>query len=114
MHEMSISQALLDMAVDKAGEAGAASIKQINLVIGEMSSVIDESVQFYFDFLSKGTPAEGALLTFKRLPVRARCRACSTEFQPEGEIWRCPQCGEQNFELCGGSEFYMDSIEVEK
>ena len=65
MHEMGITQALLDMSVSKAQEAGASSVKQINLVIGDMSSVLDDSVQFYFDFLSKGSIAEGARLSFQ-------------------------------------------------
>lgn len=113
MHEMAITQALLDMAVSKAQESGAQTIKQINLVVGDMSSVLDESVQFYFDFLSKGSIAEGARLIFKRLRIKARCRKCGTEFNPGGELWKCPQCEDQGIEIIAGSEFYMESIEVE-
>jgi hydrogenase nickel incorporation protein HypA/HybF len=113
MHEMGITQALLDMSVSKAHEAGASSVKQINLVIGEMSSVLDDSVQFYFDFISKGSIAEGARLSFKRIPTRARCRKCSFEFEPDADNWKCPKCNDLGVEFIAGNEFYMESIEVE-
>jgi hydrogenase nickel incorporation protein HypA/HybF len=113
MHEMGITQSLLDMSVGKAREAGASAVKRINLVIGDMSSVLDDSVQFYFDFISQGTIAEGAKLIFKRIPIKARCRQCGAEFSPGADSWKCPQCQDLGIEIIAGSEFYMESIEVE-
>ena len=113
MHELSITQSILDIAVSKAKETNAAAVTQINLVIGDMASVVDDSVQFYFDFLSKGTIAEGAQLTFKRIHIKIRCRRCSHEYIASGEDWKCPQCQEMDPEIIAGSEFYLDSIEVE-
>jgi len=112
MHEMAITQTMLDMAVNKAREAGATAITQINLVIGDMSSVIDESVQFSFNFVCKGTLAEGARLNFKRIPIVVRCRSCGWEFTPAAANWKCPKCGEAGIEVIAGQEFYMESIEV--
>jgi hydrogenase nickel incorporation protein HypA/HybF len=113
MHELSITQQILDIAVNKAGEAGAASVKRINLVIGDMSSVLDDCVQFYFDFLSKESIAQGAQLSFERIPIKVLCRGCGHSFNPQGETWRCPQCQEWNVEVMAGNEFYLESIEVE-
>ena len=113
MHELSITQQMLDIAVKKAEETGATAIKKINLVIGDMSSVIDDSVQFYFDFLAKDSLAEGARLYFQRLPLKVRCRRCGHPFTPAGRPWECPQCHEWDIEVITGNEFYLDSIEVE-
>lgn len=113
MHELSVTQQILDIAVDKAKETGAAAVKQINLVVGDLSSVIDESVQFYFDFLSAGTLAEGAKLIFRRVPIKVRCRRCSREFTASGEDWTCPQCRQMDCQIIAGDEFYLESIEVE-
>ncbi|HSW57047.1 MAG TPA: hydrogenase maturation nickel metallochaperone HypA [Dehalococcoidales bacterium] len=110
---MGVTQALLDMAVTKARESGAVAIRKINLVIGDLSSVLDNSVQFYFDFISQGTPAEGARLVFRRIPIGARCRRCSTEFSPSGDNWKCPQCLDAGIDIISGNEFFMESIEVE-
>lgn len=114
MHELAITQRILQIALEHAGRAGARRITAIHLVVGDLSSVVDDSVQFYFDHLAPGTPAEGAGLHFTRLPARYRCRACGKEFAPErGLAWQCPACQGWDVEIVQGKEFYLESIEVE-
>ncbi len=114
MHELSITQRVLEIALQHAGKAGARRIEAINLVIGDLSSVVDDSVQFYFDYLSPGTIAEGARLVFKRIPACYRCRACGREFSPShGLDWQCPACERWDVEVLQGREFSIESIEVE-
>ena len=113
MHELSITQSILQIALEHAEKAGAKHIRRINLVIGELSGIVDESVQFYIDFVSKDTPAEGAQLVFKKLPARFRCRSCGNEFTPRKDNWTCPACQSPGVEIISGREFYMDSIEAE-
>jgi hydrogenase nickel incorporation protein HypA/HybF len=113
MHELSVTQQVLDIAVGKASEAGASTVKSINLVIGDMSSIVDDSVQFYFDLLSRESIARGAQLNFRRVPMKVRCRKCGHEFTPAGENWLCSQCGEWDIEIIAGKDFYLESIEVE-
>ncbi|MBN1934697.1 MAG: hydrogenase maturation nickel metallochaperone HypA [Anaerolineae bacterium] len=113
MHEMSITQEILRIAVEHAGRAGAKQITDIHLVIGALSSVVDDSVQFYFDFLSPNTVAEGARLHFARIDAKLQCRQCGQEFEPQGMNWNCPCCNAVGGEILAGKEFYVDSIEVE-
>ena len=113
MHELGITQNILQIALEHAEKAGAKNICRINLVIGEFSGIVDESVQFYFDFVSKDTPAQGAQLIFTKLPARFRCRSCVHEFIPQKDHWTCPVCQSPGPEIISGREFYMDSIEVE-
>ena len=113
MHEMAVTQSILDIAIKHAQQAGASRIVQINLVIGELSGIVDESVQFYLDFLSQDTMAAGAKLIFDRRPAVYRCRECETTFRPEGFNWDCPACGALSFDVVSGREFQVDSIEVE-
>jgi hydrogenase nickel incorporation protein HypA/HybF len=114
MHELGITQQVLEIAVDKATEAGAQKVKYIDLVIGDMSGFLCESVQFYFDFLANGTVASGAQLRFRHIPIEVRCRHCSRKFFPEGDKWNCPDCGERDVEILTGKEFYLESLEVEQ
>jgi hydrogenase nickel incorporation protein HypA/HybF len=113
MHELGVTQNILQIAIEHGQKAGAKKIRAINLVIGGLSGIIDESVQFYFDFVSKETMAEGAKLIFKKVPVRFRCRSCGKEFDFQGEQWTCPDCGSSGPEIVTGREFYLESIEVE-
>jgi hydrogenase nickel incorporation protein HypA/HybF len=113
MHELSVTQGMLDIAVEKAKENHAKRVSAINLVIGEMSSIVDDCVQFYFDLLSKDTIAASAKLNFKRIPMQVRCRQCGKEFIPEKAEWTCPGCSQWDAEVIAGQEFYIESIEVD-
>jgi len=113
MHELSVTEQMLHIVLDHTQQAHAKQVLQVNLVIGELSPFVGESIQFYFDLLAKGTEAENAKLSISRAPVRARCRQCGNEFHPEGTAWACPKCGDLLGEVLAGREFYVDSIEVE-
>ena len=113
MHELSVTESVLDIVLRHAEKAQAKRVVRINLVIGELSSIVDDSVQFYFDFMSKETVARGAQLAFERLPVTLLCGACEHKWRPEGADWTCPSCGEAQARVAQGREFYVDSIEVE-
>ena len=114
MHELAVTQSLLDIVLKEAAQAGAKKVNAVNLVIGELSGMVDDSIQFYFDFMTKGTIAEGAKLNFKRIPAKMKCRACGGEFIPTTpDEWVCPQCEKWQAEVVAGKEFYIDSIEVD-
>lgn len=113
MHELAITEEILRIAVEHAESAHAQRITDINVVIGGLSSVVDDSVQFYFDFSSPGTIAEGAKLHFRRVPARLRCRQCGQTFEPDGMDWSCPQCQSLGGDVIAGKEFFLESIEVE-
>ncbi len=113
MHELPITENIVKMTTRAAAEANATRITQITLVIGELSSVIDDSVQQYFDAISEGTLAAGAKLIFKRLPVNLVCPTCATEFPKEKSNFNCPQCGELGRIADGAWEFYVESMEVD-
>lgn len=113
MHELAITQSVLDIALEHAQNFDATKITRINLVIGEMSGVVDECVRFYFDFISKDTIASEAALSFERVPIKARCRNCDTTFPLSEFDWTCPNCQSSSIEIVAGRELYIDSIEVE-
>ena len=113
MHELSITQSMLDLVLGEAGKAKAKRVGKINLVIGKMTGIVDDCVRFYFDLLSKGTLAEGATLVFKMIPTTARCRNCNKNFELEEFDWTCPHCHGNNMEIIAGKELLVESIEVE-
>jgi hydrogenase nickel incorporation protein HypA/HybF len=113
MHELSVTEQLLNVVLEHARKASAKQVLKVNVVVGDLTGFVSESIQFYFDILSKGTEAEKAALDITRIPNRVRCRDCKKEFQPDGGDWRCPDCGGPIEEVLGGRELYVESIEVE-
>jgi hydrogenase nickel incorporation protein HypA/HybF len=113
MHELSVTESLLEIALRHAQQAGATRVTGLHLVIGQLSSIVDDSVQFYWDFVSKDTIAEGARLHFRRIPAELACQACGERYAPDGENLACPKCGGTRVRVAAGDEFRLDSIDVE-
>jgi hydrogenase nickel incorporation protein HypA/HybF len=112
MHELSITQSILEIALRHAEQAGASQISLVNLTIGQLSSIVDDSVQFYWDIISKGTIAEGARLVFKRVPTELLCLDCAQRYEPGADEFTCPNCGSARIKVVAGTEFYLESIDV--
>jgi hydrogenase nickel incorporation protein HypA/HybF len=114
MHELSVTQSVLDIVLRHAKQSHACRVLGINLVIGDLTGFVDESIQFYFDFMSKETLAEGARLNFERVPAKVRCTSCSAVYiPPDSRLWACPECEALGGEIISGREFSVASIEIE-
>lgn len=115
MHELPVTESIINVAVESAQKANANRITAINLVIGDLSSIVDDSVQFYFDLLSKDTLAEGARLNFRREPATAACLDCGHQFtvSPPLMFIMCEKCNSVRLQVSGGKDFYIDTIEVD-
>lgn len=113
VHELPIAQSILDIVLRHAESAEAKQISGIYLVIGQLSSFVDESIQFYWDILSKDTIAVGATLHFRRIPAQLRCRDCQHEYSLDGRDSACPACESINVEVVAGDELFVEAIDIE-
>lgn len=113
MHELSVSESLLEIALRHGNSANAKRIKDLYLVIGQLSSIIDDSIQFYWDIISKDTIAEGARLHFKRIQTELLCLDCNHRYNPGNHTLACPSCGSARIKILSGEEFYLEAINVE-
>ncbi len=111
MHELMVTESILEIALRHAHEANAGRVTDLFLVIGDLSSVVDDSVQFYWDFVSEGTVAEGAKLHFRRVPAELVCQDCGRAYGPEEDL-ACPACQSNNIRINTGQEFLLEAIEV--
>ena len=112
MHEQSIVESLLAVALKNAEQNNAERILGINLVVGDLSGVAEDAVNFYFNFLARDTIAAGATINYRHIPVKMRCRDCRTVFEPERLDLACPGCGGRNVDIIAGRELYVESLEV--
>ncbi|NOY99275.1 MAG: hydrogenase maturation nickel metallochaperone HypA [Chloroflexi bacterium] len=113
MHELPVTQSILEITLRHAQEAGATRVTDLYLVIGQLASVVDDSVQFYWDVLSKDTIAESSRLHFRRVPAEMQCLSCGTRFPLDGDDFACPSCQGVGVKVVAGEEFFLESIEVD-
>jgi hydrogenase nickel incorporation protein HypA/HybF len=113
MHELAVTENLLEIAIRHGNSARAKRISHLYLVIGQLSSIVDDSVQFYWDIVSKDTIAEGALLHFQRKSIELSCENCGHQFTPIHSDMACPSCGSIQVKIISGEEFYLEAMDVE-
>ena len=113
MRELNAIQSILTRALLMARESNAKRIKTLQLAIGEISELDQNSIQKHWDELSQDTPAERAKLHFRFINAEVQCMACFMKYHPvDGEI-HCPHCGSYGAKILSGEEFYLESIELD-
>ena len=113
MHEMAIAEGILDIALEYAKREDAKKVSEIGLLLGEMSGVVVESLEFGFEMLAQGTLAEGAKLSIKNVPLMGRCVKCGGEFHVEHYDFWCPECKDGVLEIVSGREMQVEYLEVD-
>jgi hydrogenase nickel incorporation protein HypA/HybF len=113
MHELSVTENILEVVLRHAQEADARQVVNIHLVIGQLASIVDDSVQFYWDMIAKDTIAEQACLHFRRIPAEFECLDCGHRFRLGDGDWLCPHCGSAQLTIIAGEEFFIESIDIE-
>jgi hydrogenase nickel incorporation protein HypA/HybF len=114
MHELPITKSVLDMALQHAEAAGGGRITNLYLEVGQLSGVVNESVQFYWDIISEDTAAEGAKLHFTHIPLKMECLDCGASFEPEELTFQCTSCESLQVRVTGGEEFRLMAIDVDQ
>ncbi len=112
MHELAVTENLLALVCQNAEKAHATKVTDIYLKIGQLSSIVDDSIQFYWEMISKNTICQQAQLHFNRIPASFKCQNCGHEFIMAEMLQPCPNCTSSNIRLCAGDEFQVESIEV--
>lgn len=115
MHELAITERILDVVLKHARGQDVSRVVRIHLRIGPLSDLEDEWIQHYFDYLSRGSIAENAKLAIVHAPAVLRCTACDCSFDARREELgsaRCPECGENGVELVTGREYVIENMEV--
>lgn len=113
MHELPVTESILEISLRHARQAHARRITDLYLVIGQLASIVGDSVQFYWDIIAKDTPAEGARLHFRRIDTEMQCLDCGTRYKPAAFDMSCPICEGSNVKVVAGEEFYLEFIDVE-
>lgn len=113
MHELDITQRIVNTAIETGEKAGARKITSVRVVVGEFTGVEPSCLEFYFNALTQGTMAAGAELVVEVTPLAATCGSCGKPFAPQELRFRCPSCDSTKVEITSGRELQVESVDVE-
>ena len=108
MHEYSLAQSIFCSVTE---HAGGAKVTQIELVIGESSGILGESLRMYFDIFAENTLCAEAMIKIETVKPKLKCKICGILFVRKPFSFECT-CGGEGEPTEIGREFYIKSITV--
>ena len=112
MHELSIVMSIVDIAQREAAKAGACVVEEIELDIGELSTIEMEAFSFAWNQAVRNTILEHAHRKVNRIGGQARCLSCCIEYSIHDVFEPCPVCGDHLVEIVAGKELRVRSLLV--
>jgi hydrogenase nickel incorporation protein HypA/HybF len=111
MHELSIAEGVVDVAVRHARGRRVAAVE---LRVGHLRQVVPSALAFAFELVAQGTLVEGAELRMEEVPAAGRCRSCGMDTPLPDLPLRCRGCGGWDVEITRGEELLVESLELEE
>lgn len=108
MHELAITQSVVDMVVERTAGRLVATV---HLQVGKLSGVLPDAMLFCYELVVAGTGLEASVLTIDHTDGCGHCRTCSAEFPLDQMILLCP-CGSADVNIVAGRELLVTSVEL--
>ncbi len=112
MHEMSLTEGILQLIEDAAREQAFSKVSAVWLEIGQLAGVEVEALRFCFDAVTRGSMAEGARLEIISVSGIGWCMDCSESVHLKEVYGECPRCGHHRVQVTGGNEMRVKELEV--
>lgn len=113
MHEMSLTENVIDILAEEGRKQGFARVRRVWLEVGVFSHVEPEALRFCFDVAARGTLAEGAGLEIVVAPGEGLCRDCAGRTPLTERFGACVHCGGRRVAMTRGAELRVKELEVE-
>ncbi len=117
VHELSIAQNLVNIATEAieaeypAGNLPTVRVREVHLRLGQLAGVVEESLQFCYDVVTRETLLEDSRLVIEKLPIVVYCPSCQAEFElPNIQQFRCPYCQTPTGDVRQGKEMELAAI----
>ena len=112
MHELSLANNIIDQVCETGRLHRAEKIISVRVLIGPLSGVGPDPLEFCFTEVSMGTLAEGALLIMEKSPLVIKCLHCEKESEVTPDNLLCPHCNHYEVLVLSGLEFKIIDLEV--
>ena len=115
MHELSIAQSLIEVAMEALArsQSGPVRVESVLVRLGVLCGVVPEALEFSYGLCVQGTPLEGSRLIMEQQPAVVFCPQCqSNQTLSDWTRLRCPTCDAPAPGLVQGRELELISMEV--
>lgn len=113
MHEVGITQSLVEIAEQHIRESGYHKVLSVTVEIGEFSGVVADAVEFCFEAVVQQSLLKGSKLIVKQIAGKKRCNDCHNSFAAGNYTFECPSCGSFSLSTIQGDELRITEMEVE-
>ena len=113
MHELGITQSIVEIALRTAAGEQAQKIHSVTLEVGSLAGVVAEALEFCFEACCKGTLLEGSQLLIEQVQARARCRDCALDYRLHDLLASCPARDSAAGDLICGEELRIKEMEID-
>ena len=113
MHEMALTESLVELIEDEGRKQGFARVRVVRLEIGALGSVDPEAIRFCFDAVARGAIVEGAKLEIIAIPGEGWCLDCAKTVAVFERFGACPECGQYHVQVTAGDDMRVKELEVD-
>ncbi len=113
MHEMSVAAGIINVLDAQLKQLAPCKLIAMELAVGKLSGVDDESLKFALETLLVGQGQTGVLLRFRQSPALFKCTACHWQGQLEIFTLLCPDCSAGELDIIDGQDVILERIEIE-
>jgi hydrogenase nickel incorporation protein HypA/HybF len=111
MHEFSIVNNIVDIAIGSADQNGLKSVSCVEIEVGKASGIELSAMEFAWESARKDTILENARLVMHFIPLCLQCRTCGMQYEPDEMYEPCPACRDINATIISGKELRVVAIE---
>lgn len=113
MHELGITQSIVEIAEQTARNEGAGQVLSVTVEIGELSGVVPEAVEFCYEACTQGTMLQGSRLVIIPVAGAGVCADCGIDVKIDNMTFSCPACGSYALQRTRGEELNIREVEIE-
>lgn len=121
MHEVSVVSDLVSAILRELEKYDVEKVEEVTLVIGDMTTLGEEQMEFAYEIVTKDTKLEGSKLVIEHEKIEVRCESCGYEGGVKmlesdyGEhtipILSCPECN-GNVKVIKGQSCMVKNMKI--
>ena len=121
MHEVSVVADIVSAILGELEKYNAERVEEVTIVVGDMTSLGEEQLEFAYEIVTKDTKLEGSKLVIEHEKIQVRCKECGYEGEVKmlesdyGEhtipILSCPKCN-GNVKVIAGQTCMVRNLKI--